>query len=630
MAPDWCSIFYRKIRNPFLFQRQPTLHCIIGPHRTSRQEAFKMMKQLLLLSLIVLISPVTSEKPHFRDDAADKVSWKFKNTPRKGTDVSVVVLNWEPSSMIENTGAISKEDFGVEIKAGVDGEFTTVEQEPRLKGGKYSYEINIVPCLEQFIRFVAKNSEGSTYFEHPETIPASSSEDISKSSYNLLSIEDGTLEKTGDLLTFTWSPSDCASSYLVTLQGNEELVEHETTETRLEMSLQELTEECGQYDVSVISVRDEKFSSAHFVTSLLTAPSESAVDELEVKVFPRAQSVMARWWGFKSMPCVSKYSVSLCKEDEACQESVSLTLDDSLAYVEYSSEETLAECSQYSLRIKPEYEGTDLQEKTVGFQTLSPGLAEVTAVMTPITAELRPDQQVQVSWPQVNCAAHYKLYQQAVTDTNPSHDWDFVTETTDTTATIPGVPCTEYIYGVRVVIDGEESEIVKMDQPIITSLDKSKPYTAPGLTVETSTSSVDLSWDHATCVQSYRVQLCPGEEECLEEVITTTSPQVTLTLDTLSPCTDYTVSIFARTDDQEIAEAAISNFQTDAPIPEAPEDFSLVEDPVQKTLTLSFSGQKCATQYKVYEVLDQEEPSERVIDLNHLTVEIPPPCTEYK
>ena len=100
----------------------------------------KMNTQLTVVSLsliaLTLISPVTSDKPKFRDDAAERVTWKFKDKPRKGIDVSVVLLDWEPSSMIENNGDISKNDLGVEIRAGDNGEFLAVEKEPRLKGGK--------------------------------------------------------------------------------------------------------------------------------------------------------------------------------------------------------------------------------------------------------------------------------------------------------------------------------------------------------------------------------------------------------------------------------------------------------------------------------------------------------------
>ena len=593
----------------------------------------KMNKRLTVVSLsliaLTLISPVTSDKPKFRDDAAERVTWKFKDKPRKGIDVSVVLLDWEPSSMIENNGGISKNDLGVEIRAGDNGEFLAVEKEPRLKGGKYSYDINIVPCLDQHIRFSAKNEDGITYFDFPTVIPASSSEDIASSSYDLMPAQDGKVEQSDDMLTVSWSPTQCASSYLVNFQGSGDMVEREVTDTSLDLNLAELVEECGQYDVTVTAVREEMFSDSHFISTVSTAPAASSVDQLEVEMFPESQSVMARWYGYKSMPCVSKYSVSLCAEDGSCEDSVSLTLDDSLAYVQFSSKKILTECSSYSLLIKPEYDGQQLEEKRVAFRTRSPAVAEVSSVMSPVSVEVRPDQQVHVTWPQIKCASHYRVYQQAVTSP-PASEWDFVTNTTFPEVNIPGVPCTQYIYGVRAVLDGEESEIVKAAEPVMTPLDSSEPYTAPGLTVAASTSSVEVSWDHASCVETYRLQLCPPHGDCVEQVLTSTSSHVHGRVEDLAPCTTYNLHIFATTDGKEIQGAASSMLQTEAPAPVAPENFSLVEDPVSQKLELTWSGQECVTQYKVHAVLDQDEATQQVTSLRSLAISNLLPCTDYK
>ena len=122
------------------------------------------------VSLIVLsvISAVSSDTVSFREDAGKNVNWQFKLKPRSGVkDVSVISLDWEPSSMVENSGGLQQEDFGVEIKSG-EGEFGPIQEQPRLRGGKYLYEINIVPCEEQRIRFFVKAGEAEpAYFEFP-------------------------------------------------------------------------------------------------------------------------------------------------------------------------------------------------------------------------------------------------------------------------------------------------------------------------------------------------------------------------------------------------------------------------------------------------------------------------------
>lgn len=597
-----------------------------------------MIKQLIVVVCVLAlsaISPVVSDKPQFKPDAATKVTWKFKEKPRSGTDVSVIFLDWEPSLMIENPGRFTKQDFGVEIKSG-DGAFTAVEKDPRMKRGKYSYNINIVPCEDQQIRFFAKNEDGTSYFIHPDIIQASNNADIASSSFKLSSPQGGKVEETEGLLTVTWSPSKCASSYLVVFQSSGDPVEKEVADTRLELNMKDLTETCGQYEVSVTAVMEEKWSDTHYISTVSTAPDMSAVDQLEVETSPTQNSVVARWYGYKSMPCVSKYSVALCGEDgEDCEESVSVTLDDSLAYLEFSSKPSLTECSPYTLVIKPEYELQELKEKRVSFLTKSPGLADVSSLMSPVSAVMSSDQHVLVTWRGVKCATEYHVYQQVVSSP-PATDWDLVTTTTATTTTVQGVPCTEYIYGVRAVTDGEESEIVKAEEPIMISLNDAEPYSAPGLSLSPTTSSLELTWDHARCVQSYRLRVCPAgdTEHCLEQMMSPKSPSgshMTGVVEDLSPCTAYDLQIFANTADKEIREAAVFTFKTEAPASIAPEDFTVLEDPVSKKVQLNFSPQSCVTEYAVYEMADQEQSMLiKKTDTNSATIDLPQPCTEYR
>ena len=168
------------------------------------------------VSLIVLsvISAVSSDTVSFREDAGKNVNWQFKLKPRSGVkDVSVISLDWEPSSMVESSGGLQQKDFGVLIKSG-EGEFEAIQEEPRLRGGKYLYDINIVPCEEQHIRFSVRSADGETaYFDYPETIPASNDEEIASSSFELSPAQDGNVVEDGDQLTFNWSPSKCPSDF---------------------------------------------------------------------------------------------------------------------------------------------------------------------------------------------------------------------------------------------------------------------------------------------------------------------------------------------------------------------------------------------------------------------------------
>ena len=95
-----------------------------------------MTWQPVILALS-LISAAAAATPVFNSDAASKVSWKFKDKPQK--DVSKIILEWEPFSMLEDTtGVDSKGGVGVNIKSG-DGEFIPWTVEPRIRGGKSQY-----------------------------------------------------------------------------------------------------------------------------------------------------------------------------------------------------------------------------------------------------------------------------------------------------------------------------------------------------------------------------------------------------------------------------------------------------------------------------------------------------------
>ena len=596
------------------------------------------------VSLIVLsvISAVSSDTVSFREDAGKNVNWQFKLKPRSGVkDVSVISLDWEPSSMVENSGGLQQEDFGVEIKSG-EGEFGPIQEQPRLRGGKYLYEINIVPCEEQRIRFFVKSGEAEpAYFEFPEVIPASNDEDIAISSFELSPAQDGKVTEDGDEVTLSWSPSKCASSYLLTDLEDEE---REVFGTSLTLPLSSLSKECGQYDVSVTAVKGEKYSDALLLPPISTRPPSNAVDSLQVDLFPGQHSLSARWNGHQALPCVTTYTARLCGEGGDCQPSEELSLDQGLSYVEFVSQQPLTECSRYSLFLRPEYPGTELDEKRFDFSTSSPQPSDISAVLTSVSASMSSDKSVLVSWQGGKCVSHYRVYQQAVTSP-PSTAWDLVADLPNQAGTehqhdLPGVPCTQVAYGVKAVIDGTESEMVEALETVNIPLDSEEPYTATGLTAVPSTSSLELSWEHPSCVQSYRVVVCPlsplsplGEADtasCLHQQIDGPEPgssSVSGVLDQLAPCTDYQLSIFATTGGQEIPGASSSTFTTEAPAAVEPANFSLNQ------LNLSFDPVECATKYNVYEMIGEDTDTETVIKEivgTSVSIASPPACSEHR
>lgn len=593
-----------------------------------------MIGQLTAVSLIALtlVSAVTSDAVRFKSDAGDFVNWKFKLKPRTGVeDVSVISLNWEPFSMVENSGGLQKEDFGVEIKSG-EGKFVAIEEQPRLRGGKYYYEINIVPCEEQSIRFFVKSGEGDpAYFLYSEVIAASTNEDIAISSFELSSVQDGNAVVSEDEVRLSWSPSKCATSYLLTGLETEE---REVFGTEESVALSSLSEECQQYEVSVTAVNGDKYSDSVPLPSIPTRPSTTAVDSLEVELFPSQNSLTARWNGHTSLPCVKTYLVRLCEEEGQCQDTVTLTVDQGLSYVEFSSQQELTECSNYELFIKPQYPGTDMKELRLNFTTSSPPPTDLSTSLSSVSAIMSSDQSVVVSWQGGKCVSHYKIYQQAVT--SPPDQWDEVADLASQDGpnhqqTIPGVPCTQFRYAVTAIIDDVETKRVEAQETVELPLKQDEPFTATGLSTTVSSSSLEVTWDHPGCVESYRLLACPltpqgpQTEGCQQTEPQPGGSQVTGLLEHLEPCTDYQLDIFATTGGREISGASSSTFRTQAPEAEEPANFSLNQ------LDLSFEPVVCATKYKVYQKIG-EDPEMVIKEIAGTSVSIasPPACSDHR
>ena len=327
---------------------------------------------------------------------------------------------------------------------------------------------------------------------------------------------------------------------------------------------------------------------------------------------------------------LGSYQVTLCNHDE-CSHSSEVDLDNSLSYVGYTSEQDLEQCTDYELRIKPLHSSQDIQEKVVSFRTLSPAMDDVASQLGPVTAASKTGQTVSVSWSGLKCAQEYQVYQQMVTSSGETEEWELVREgETGTEVSFTGVPCTEYRYGVRAVIDGAESDISVSEETVVTPLE-GEVFTPSNLDMKADTESVALSWDHAGCIHQYRVRVCDGQEECQEEevVMEGETSHAHVTIGSLQPCSEYTVQIFASTGDQELG-AETSRFSTQAPEPAAPENFNLDLNDKEAGVSLSFAPVTCARLYRVYSAGEGEEELLRETSDTSVDIDSIEPCSDLR
>lgn len=586
-----------------------------------------MKLQSCIVILLSLISIAYNAVPTFRADAADKVSWKFKDRPKQ--DVSKIVLEWEPFTMVEDSSSIDRKELSVLMKSG-DGDYAPITSRPRVRGGKYMYTFSIVPCKEQHLRFVVKSSEGeAASFDLPEPISASTPEQIATSGFAPEMPANVQIEQHEDSVVLSWDPSECATSYLLRFEGpadkefDQEVTENTATITDFDA--------CSQYDIFATAVADGSYSDEAFLDTISTHPSASAAEKLDPTISTSINSVTATWDAYGKLGCVNMYAVKLCKDDE-CKEPVTVELDNTLPTLEFTSTEELDQCSDYTLSLKPLYEGKDLAEKVVPFRTLSPPVQDMNIKLLPVNAVAGDEQMITVTWSAVQCASAYEIFQHVNT---PDGDWETIGTSEATELSIKGVPCTEYRYGVKVTIDGMQSDIIEAEEAVMTPIDNNVPYVASNLINDPSADALELSWDHAKCITSYRIKICKdgsAEEDCLEEnmeIEDASTHNLTKKVENLSPCSSYSMQIFATTNGEEL-NAETKPFQTLAPAPVAPENLSVSLNAETNKIDISYDPVSCATGYKIYQtVAGSEEEMHKETEENSISFESPSPCVEF-
>jgi len=100
-------------------------------------------------------------------------------------------------------------------------------------------------------------------------------------------------------------------------------------------------------------------------------------------------------------------------------------------------------------------------------------------------------------------------------------------------------------------------------------------------------------------------------------------------LDTLEPCSEYTMKIFATNNGEEL-DAEEQKFTTLSPPASAPSDLSSSLQSSTGKIDVSFSPVQCASGYKIHQALD-EGPLAVVLDTTATDTNLPalPPCSTF-
>ena len=598
------------------------------------------MARPLLLPLLWL-AVVSAAVPEFLSDAADKVTTPqlASNTcaspdfqvkadfKRRGsrTDFQTIVVEWHPAELVVDKSDVDVSKQIVEVQE-EGGEWRRAEQVV-FRSGRYRGTFTVVPCKSHSLRFTVVGKDGQeATFEFPGTVGPASEEDIAASRFTPdapTNIRATALS--GNRVEVSWEAAACATTYEVYgSSGRAEVLSSTTDQTSVVL---EGAESCATYDISVTALTGQE-ASEEATVELSTSPGESAGEKLEVNVAVGVNSIEANWDGWRDLSCVESYTVEVCRDGQCGEEEV-VSRNEFGGNSSFTSAE-LEECSDYSLQVKPLFEGQDLDAKVVSFRTLAPGVTGVEEKLGTVTAEAGEGQMVSIKWSPVKCAASYEVYQKQHIE---GSEWEVMRSVEEAEVRTQGVPCTEYSYGVRATIDGQQSGLVEATALVTIPLDSSVPYHAPGLQVQPSLQGLQVSWEHARCITQYRLQVCGlASGQCLDHPVEVAHPDQHLMeplIDNLEPCTDYAIKIVATNNGAEL-EAESQQFRTLSPAPSPPSDLSVSLNPASGQLDVSFSAVQCASVYKVHQSLDSSQ-LEVVVDTVTTAAHLPapPPCSTY-
>jgi len=596
-----------------------------------------------LVSLVVVVCSAAIAQgaaPQFLDDAADKVEAGFKRTTRRGVttmDITKIEVVWQPFTMVEDKNSIDKKKLYMEVKVG-DGSWNRLEDSPAKRGGgKYRWTVNNeLPCKEHSLKLVVVSLDGEeAEFVYPTPIAAASPEEIAKSDFEPTIPNNVRVEITNDEILAAWDQVECATSYEVKYKKFNEDEDKFITKDVADNSLllEEGIDSCSDYELLVSAVVGEgDIFSEEESTEFSTPPGITAAQKLNPTIEPGMDSVKVSWEAWEKLSCVNSYSVKLCKDEDDCEEEVTVAWDEALPTIEYTHDTKLYECSSYTFKLKPIYPNQDLEDISIPFKTLSPSVHDVSNELQPVTAVAGDEQMTTVSWSEVKCASSYEVYQHVNTEEG---DWELIGSSETTSISKKGVPCTLFRYGVRVIVDNQQSELVEADSSVMIPMPAHEPYSAPNLLITPSSNGVEISWDHAQCLTSYKLKSCNTEQEpivCHEEEIEIEDPnqhKVSKSIANLESCSEYTLQIFASSNVVEY-DSETTDFSTTAPPATSPENLNVDVDMETGEANITFSPVECASYYKIYKKLENAD-MELIKETDSLeeVLSLPEPCVKF-
>jgi len=414
-----------------------------------------------------LLCCLTSSLALFREDAGDKMTVEFSSAVRRGkTNYDYTKLEVEASlqEMLDSQHSVDRDSVRLEFKS-QESDWQVWEEKPTMKGGVYKWTISgLIPCHNHNVRLTVEGSQET--FLYPDTVQAATMEQIIQSKYQPASPQNVKVESVSTGHLVSWSPSYCVENYDVSYRP---AGESEYINTNVQGNSYTITDSlpaCQEFELVVTAVVGEEFSQ-YDTTTFTTLPDISVSSRLNPLVSPGTASATVRWAASEKLSCIPHYEVQLCQADSGvCQPAEMMDRDDSVKFMEFSAPDSLEMCSNYKLEIRPLHEEMVVNSRVVEFRTKSQPLQDVRSVLGPVQAVLGEDQVVEITWGTVPCAENYQIYHRDSRDL----PWTRLASSQVNKFSHQTKSCTRSYYGVAVIIDNEESDLVEFDEEIFTDV----------------------------------------------------------------------------------------------------------------------------------------------------------------
>ena len=579
----------------------------------------------------------------FKDDADAHVTADYRERRMRGGRTETIhteaVVSWQPDQMLEDTTCFDMKASELQIRV-VDGPsdaWTTVEGRPKVCGAASCWTVDVKPCLMYTFKIVLSSNDlggtGATLELPGVTVGPAGNQELLDSGYMPDQPTDLTVEAKGTSANLRWNGVDCAQEYYITYKDTADASDAavgEATVTESETQIDGL-KECTRYDVSVTAYLGNE-GSDDLQSSFMTKPRTDSLDSLTIQVTSQMTEVDVKWDTYGPVSCIDDYAITVFDpaDNSIVVPEQEVRVTTGLTFVEQKIP-GLKECTNYQMRVMPKVPELEMTAKFIDFRTASPQASDLSIEQVE-TAVGETSGTVTLSWTPLKCASSYVIYQKMA-----DGEWIVVTSEAESTEfTVSDITaCTKYSFAVAArLADGSETPKTE-GQEIMSTLDNSQPFSAPGLEVTNMDTYADIKWNHADCISSYKVRACTeAYTDCPEHIITPGEDKtITFRVEGLEPCTHHELEIIPITPEATVFTAAKHPFTTTNGVPKPPIGFSVTAvggSNFMGAAHMSWEEAQCATGYTVYRRNSNGEETEVETDGTSQHQDALEPCQEYE